>query len=288
MNDPQTMINEQIAQDVSASAVVPVNSTVLVQKACGVKIAGLGRFDPTNTGPGWSDMRRAIGTSWKWAGEANGTILDLTSSMNTQVRDLMLDGNKTAGVGIGCWGINGWPNSETALRNVQIQNCAVGVQFGHGVSDWNCDLSDFDCLRLLDCQTGIQVLNCQSVGHTWRRIQNFGCKIAIDVQQGGHIVVDGGTQDGLAQTGNTFMRLGAGGDNVGTITLRGIHIESGMLLDASAAPEWSRWRVRIESCMAISPDQSVLIDAGEFAEVRIVGCNFNSRQTKGSHITVEN
>ena len=172
----QEMIDTAIANGtpvVLSPGVWNVLSTLKINQCCGLKIQGAGSFDPTNSG-GWSDLSRAIGTKIQWDG-ADQPLFDLTSSMGVEFSNCVLDGSGKATIGLGCWSVNGWPNSATRMHNVRMQNFTeAAVQFGtpSNPTGGNCDLSYFNGVTLSGCPVGIQVCNDQSVGHVWKRIYN--------------------------------------------------------------------------------------------------------------------
>ena len=265
-----------------------VSQTLRINQCCGLRVVGAGSFDPTNTGPGWSDLGRAIGTKILWAGGVGGPMFDLTSSMGVEFADCVLDGSGKATIGLGCWSVNGWPNSATKLIDVRLQNFTqAAVQFGtpSNPTGGNCDLSYFNGVTLSGCPVGIQVCNNQSVGHVWKRIYNVDCKIAMQFVQGGGVSINGGTQDGN-QDGNTYLQLlnPAGQCNNAIFAVRGVHIESGLLLDASACGEWSGMGITLDSCIATSGTTAPVIAASTtgWPKIGSINCVFNGREVPAS------
>ena len=285
----QEMIDTAIANGtpvVLSPGVWGVLSTLKINQCCGLKIQGAGSFDPTNSG-GWSDLSRAIGTKIQWDG-AEQPLFDLTSSMGVEFADCVLDGSGKATIGLGCWSVNGWPNSATKLIDVRLQNFTqAAVQFGtpSNPTGGNCDLSYFNGVTLSGCPVGIQFCNNQSVGHVWKRIYNVDCKIAMQFVQGGGVSINGGTQDGN-QDGNTYLQLlnPAGQCNNAIFAVRGVHIESGLLLDASACGEWSGMGITLDSCIATSGTTAPVIAASTtgWPKIGSINCVFNGREVPAS------
>jgi hypothetical protein len=272
--------------------VYTVPATLKIHQSCGLQIRGAGSFDPTNTGPGWSDLGRALGTKIVWAGPSGGALLDLTSSMGTTFCGVVLDGAASAGIGLGCWTVPGWPNSRTQLYDCTVQNFTqAGIQFGTPgqPSGGNCDLSIMDNITFDGSPIGIQVCNNQSVGHVWSNIvHGQSSKTCIQMDQGGQITIYSASQDG--QPPRTFLKLGVGGDNVATASIHGGHLECGTLVDASGAPQWSDWVVKISSFLGTVPSAGDLpiITASEWAKIITSGCRFNGRQIIAPNLVENN
>ena len=209
-------------------------------------------------------------------------LLDLTSSMGTTFTDLCLDGGGIADVGLGCRTIPGWPNRRTTLVNCQIQNFKqVGIQFGTpgDVSGFNSDMSIMENVIFAGCPIGIQICNCQSVGHDWRHITNSDCPVCVSVDQGGQIAIRGVNQNGTTVPPRTFVRLGAGGLNVGTLLISQAHLENGCLVDGSQTHPYIPWQVIIESALGTLPppgDIPILV-GNQSTTFTQIGCNFNGR-----------
>ncbi len=290
----QQAINAAIASNkalILESGVYAINQTVNVTQTAGFKILGAGNYDPTNTGPGWSDRKRAIGTKFLWTGPHGGTMFNLNGSMGTIFAGCVIDGGGTA-TGIG--GIDApidWAFSRLKLERVAVQNCSTGVQFGV-LNGNNCDLSLFDDVRFQDCGIGVNVLNAQSVGHVWQNITHNSPGVCIQMTQGGQITLRNINQDG--PNAGTFLKLLAGGPNVATVSIDGGHVESGTLIDASQAPEWCNWKVRVRSVLATVQGgagsgytSSPLISASQYPVIDCQDCDFNGRLIQaGPNVTV--
>ena len=258
-----------------------VAQTLRINQCCGLRVVGAGLFDPTSTGPGWSQLGQAIGTKLLWTGPTGGTMLDITSSMDTRFDGVCADGNHSAAIGLGCWTINGWPNSATHVRNATIQNFTqAGVQFGKPSqpSGWNSDLSIMENVTFDGSPIGIQVCNDQSVGHVWSNITHGQSnKVCISLDQGGQVMIRGINQNGNPP--RTFLRLGEGGCNVATVLISGGHVEAGTLIDASASPPYADWVIHLESILGTAPTPVdwPIIKASANASITSAGCKFNGR-----------
>ena len=261
-----------------------VSATLSLKCRSGLFIRGAGDMDNASYGAGWPEMAY---TRLVWDGPRGQTMFDGTSALGCGFRDVILDGAASAGIGIGCWTVPGWPNSRTRLGNVMLRNfTSCGVQFGTPgePSGWNCDMSEFYSVGVAGCPVGIQTCNDQSVGHLWEKIGNVDCPVGIDLVRGGNVQIRGAWQDG----GNprTFLRLGAGGCNVCTVLISGGHLERGCLVDASDAPEWALWQVAIESYLATVPEPDDVpltklsqISQSRGAKIIATGCWLNGRAT---------
>lgn len=206
-----------------------VGRTISIAKSVCVRFEGVGWCNPQHCGPGWSDIKRAVGTCLKWVGRRGGTLLEITESPQTSVSRMEFDGDNRAGVLLQIRSINGWPSTGVQIKNMALHHAAVGIQLGElaqpqGV---NNDIGTFESLTLM-CDTGVRICNAQSLCHRFSYVDNYS-RIGIDVRQGGCIEVDR-----LLQNGQDRNRVGVafsgGGVNAATLSITNARLEGGCLL----------------------------------------------------------
>ncbi len=216
--------------------VFPVGRTISIARSVCARLEGVGWCNPRNCGPGWSDLKRAVGTSLKWVGRRGGTLLEITESPQTLVTRMDMDGDNRAGVLLQIRSRDGWPSTGLQIKNMAFHHAAVGIQLGelsqpHGV---NNDIGTFESLTLM-CDTGVRICNTQSLCHRFSYVDNYS-RVGIDVRQGGCIEVDR-----LLQNGQNSNRVGVafsgGGINAATLSITNARIEGGNLLTCGGASQ---------------------------------------------------
>ena len=206
-----------------------VGRTISVAKSVCARLEGVGWCNPQNCGPGWSDLKRAVGTCLKWVGRQGGTLLEITESPQTSVSRMEFDGDNRAGVLLHIRSINGWPSTGVHIKNIALHHAAVGIQLGElaqpqGV---NNDIGTFESLTLM-CDTGVRICNAQSVCHRFSYVDNYS-RIGIDVRQGGCIEVDRLLQNGQ-ESDRVGVAFSGGGVNAATLSITNARLEGGCLL----------------------------------------------------------
>ena len=208
--------------------------TISIKKAVGVRIEGVGGCNPKNIGPGWSDIKRAVGTCLKWVGHHGGTLLEILASPDISLSRMELDGGGTAGVLVHIETFYGWPSTAVHVKNMAFRNAANGIQFGslqhpHGVNNDECT---FESIQLYT-EVGVRICNDQSLCHRFSHVDNYS-RIGIDIRQGGCIAIDR-----LIQSGSDKNRVGVafsgGGINAATLSITNARLEAGCLLTCGGA-----------------------------------------------------
>ena len=214
--------------------VFQIAKTVSIKKAVSARIDGVGSCNPQNCGPGWSELNRAVGTCLKWVGHQGGTLLEIFASPDISLSRMAFDGGGAAGVLVHIETLYGWPSTAVHVKNATFHAAEVGIQFGslahpRGVNNDECT---FESIHL-DCATGVQICNDQSLGHRFSHVDN-SCRIGIDIRQGGCITIDR-----LIQSGPDKNRVGVafagGGINAATLSITNARVEAGCLLTCGGA-----------------------------------------------------
>ncbi len=207
-----------------------VSRTISIDKCFGVRMEGVGGCNPQNCGPGWSDIKRAVGTCLKWVGPRGGTVLEILASPQVSLDRMELDGDNRAGVLLQIQTIYGWPSTATHIKNMAFRHAAVGIQLGTKSQSLggNNDECTFDSVQLY-CGVGVRVCNDQSVCHRFSHVDS-SCPIGIEILQGGSMVVDRFIQSGagMDRVGIAFR---GGGPNAATLSISNAKLEAGTLLE---------------------------------------------------------
>ncbi len=211
-----------------------ISRTLSITKCFGLRLEGVGACNPQNCGPGWSDIKRAVGTCLKWVGQRGGTILEILASPDISLGRMEFDGNDRAGVLVQIQTIYGWPSTATHIKSAVFRKAAVGIQLGiptqpRGVNNDECT---FESLQLY-CDVGVRVCNDQSVGHLFSHIDS-SCPIGIEILHGGSMVVDRFIQSG-AGTDRIGIVFHGGGPNAATLSISNAKLEAGRLLECGGA-----------------------------------------------------
>ncbi|MHB1767801.1 MAG: hypothetical protein ACYCUV_08100 [Phycisphaerae bacterium] len=214
--------------------VFQIARTISIKKAVGVRIEGVGGCNPQNCGPGWSDIKRAVGTCLKWAGHHGGVLLEILASPDISLSRMELNGGGTAGVLVQIETLYGWPSTATQINNATFRAAEVGIQLGypahpHGVNNDECTFAQIK----LSCGVGIRVCNDQSVCHRVSHVDS-SCPIGIEILQGGSMVVDRFIQSG-AGTDRVGIAFRGGGPNAATLSISNAKLEAGRLLECGGA-----------------------------------------------------
>ncbi|MGC9261445.1 MAG: hypothetical protein ACP5I8_15375 [Phycisphaerae bacterium] len=206
-----------------------VGRTISIAKCHGLRVEGVGACNPKNCGPGWSDIRRALGTCLQWVGQRGGTMLEILASPDISLNRMEFDGNSRAGVLAQISTVHGWSSTETHISNAVFRKAAVGIRLGEPArpNGGNNDVCTFESLQLA-CDIGVQICNDQSLCHRFSLIDNYS-RIGIDIRQGGCVTVDR-----FIQSGSDGNRVGVaffgGGVNAATLSLTNARLEGGCLL----------------------------------------------------------
>lgn len=217
-----------------ARGVFHISETITISRTAGLKIIGTGCRDPSNFGPGWSDIGRSIGSCFYWSGLRGGTMFNVTASPDTVFKHLMFDGRTKAGVLVELDTTPGWSTTAARLEHVAVQGAEVGIQLGrpsHPIND-NNDIFTFESLTLM-CDIGVRICNNQSLCHRFSYVDNYS-RIGIDIRQGGCITVDRLLQSGPDKN-RTGVVFSGGGINAATLSITNARIEAGCLLTCGGA-----------------------------------------------------
>ena len=213
-----------------------ISRTLSITKCVGLRLEGVGACNPQNCGPGWSDIKRAVGTCLKWVGQKNGTMVEILSSLQVSLNRMEFDGNDRASVLLQIRSINGWPSGALRIINAAFHHATVGIQLGdlgqpQGV---NNDICTFEFISLM-CDTGVRICNAQSLCHRFSYVDNYS-RIGIDIRQGGCIEIDRLLQNG--QNSNRIgVVFGGGGVNAATLSITNARLEGGCLLTCGGASQ---------------------------------------------------
>jgi hypothetical protein len=210
--------------------VFQVGRTISIKKAVGVRIEGVGGCNPKNCGPGWSDLKRAVGSCLRWVGHHGGTLLEILASPDISLSRMEFDGGSAAGVLVQIETLYGWPSTATQINNATFRAADVGIQLGnpahpHGANNDECTFTQIK----LSCCVGIRVCNGQSVCHRVSHADST-CPIGIEILQGGSMVVDRFIQSGSG-TDRVGIVFRGGGPNAATLSISNAKLEAGRLLE---------------------------------------------------------
>lgn len=214
--------------------VFQIAKAISIKKAVGVRIEGVGGCNPNNCGPGWSDLKRAVGTCLKWAGHHGGTILEILASPDIALSRMEFDGGGTAGVLVQIETLYGWPSTSLQVKNTVFRNAEIGIQFGtlahpRGVNNDECT---FESITLYT-GVGVRICNDQSLCHRFSHVDNYS-RIGIDIRQGGCIIIDRLIQSG-SDKNRVGVAFGGGGINAATLSITNARLEAGCLLTCGGA-----------------------------------------------------
>ncbi len=211
-----------------------VGRTISIARCVGVRMEGVGACNPENCGPGWSDIKRAVGTCLKWVGQRGGTVLEILSSLQVSVGRMELDGDNRAGVLVQIQTVYGWPSTAAEIKNMAFRHAPVGIQLGTKpqARGGNNDECSFESLQLY-CGVGVRVCNDQSVCHRFSYVNNF-CPIGIDIVNGGSMAVDRFIQSG-ADADRVGIAFRGGGPDAATLSISNAKLEGGRLLECGGA-----------------------------------------------------
>jgi hypothetical protein len=162
------------------------------------------------------------GVMLNWTGEPGGTMLRM-NALGVQMRNITLNGQKSAGIGVNLVSPVGWGSALDRFEYVGFANFkTAGVQAGAAPSDPNAADMFFDYCWFSGSGTGFKVVNDQGLNYQFNACSFGDLDVAIHVERGGAVHVQGGGGAGC----DTFLRTGGGGSNTGPITIRDFRFEN--------------------------------------------------------------
>lgn len=222
---------------------------------------------------GW---RGRGGVMLTWTGEKGGTMMRL-NTMGLQLKNVTLNGNQSASVGIQLWSPQGWGSALNSFEHV-IFNGFTSAGFQAGLENGEPNSADvfFDRCAFTSSAGGFKVVHSQGVNFHFDRCQFGYLKTAIQADFGGGIYVRGGG-GGYC---DTFLRTGEGGHNTGPFTIRDFRFEIagytrkwGQMLDAPDSPGGTRVvfdALHLADGVLSKPDAEIsLLEVGAGVSVRV-------------------
>lgn len=181
-----------------------------------VRISGMGPF--RIEGEGYGDWFNPTGSGFKcqptrllWTGPDGGTMLHIEKSIGQSIYNMQLDGNRKAGKLIHLTAEPGWGTGNQRFERVVFRDSDVAIQCGAREDEFNNGDIVYDEVAFVGCNTGLRVVNHQSVNHYFHTLYIQHTGLALDFQRGGNLFVSG-------WSGGTFdllLKVGYGGPNAG-------------------------------------------------------------------------
>lgn len=185
---------------------------------------------------GW---RGRGGVILRWTGQPGGTMFKL-NGFGVQFKNLMLQGDHSAAIGINLLTPTGWGSAMDYFESVYFTGFKTAAfQAAASAGEPNSADAFFNRCIFNDSECGFKVINDQGLNFHFDGCQFQELATAIQADRGGAIYIRGGG-GGYC---DTFLRTGSGGHNTGPITVRDFRFEMAghtrrwaQLLDAPDSP----------------------------------------------------
>lgn len=173
------------------------DSTIHIGKHFGTQIVGKGTVTDSwdifaGGGPTLDSNFSLVGTVIMGNSLDSG-VFNLQGS-NIGIRDLSIWGRSGEAVTKSAVGIQitkevGLATGRNRLYDLGLIDLDTGLRIGNNNTDGSCDLVVCDRLWVQDCNSGVQVMNAESVGHNFQSSYFTDCAVAYDFQAGGKSVI---------------------------------------------------------------------------------------------------
>lgn len=161
------------------------------------------------------------GAQIKWTGSAGGTIFKV-NSFGTIFRNLTIDGQGTAGIGIEQVNSPTPGSSNLLFERMNVRRCTTaGIQFGEDANTNNVSEGTFNQVYIDNCGSGVKFTTPQALNYVFNNCHIEDCTNGLYVSRGGAIVYTGDISNC-----DVAIKIGGGGNyNAGRIKVIGGHWE---------------------------------------------------------------